>query len=271
MSTWAEDQPAFEAALAAALPAIGTEPRALHEAMRYAVLGSGKRLRPRLCLAAAAAAGGDRRSAFPAGVAVEFLHSYSLVHDDLPCLDNDDLRRGRPTVHKVFGEATALLAGDALQTAAFAVLAPLPGAAGLVAELAAAAGHLGMVGGQAAELETGVDGLDLAGLESIHRRKTGALFRAAVRLGALTAAATPAVLSELTAFADDFGLAYQVVDDLLDSDADDGTPNFARLLGVVACRQRATELLAGAVERARRLHSLDLETMCGWLAGQLDS
>lgn len=199
----------------------GLCPSRLAAAMRYSVLGGGKRLRPVMALLAADACGGDWDSALPAACAVEMIHAYSLIHDDLPCMDDDDLRRGRPTCHKAFDEATAVLAGDALLTYAFEVVAryvkPAEAALGCVRELAWAAGPNGMVGGQMADLlaEGRSDG-SAEELERIHRRKTGALLRASLKMGAIIAGASAEQLEAVDRYGQAVGLAFQIVDDLLD-------------------------------------------------------
>ncbi|MGE5507115.1 MAG: polyprenyl synthetase family protein [Chitinophagales bacterium] len=263
---WAEDAHLIEAALAAALPSAGTPPVRLHAAMRYATLGGGKRLRGFLALLAARAAGGEAEQALPAACALEMVHAYSLIHDDLPCMDDDDWRRGRPATHRVFGEAFALLAGDALLTQAFAVLgaaaaevAPAGRVAQAVAELAMAAGSLGMAGGQADDLDGERRDLSLAQLESIHRRKTGALVRGSLRLGGLLGGADEASLEQLTRYGEALGLAFQITDDLLDvegeqektgktvgKDAARAKATYPRLLGVEGARRKACEAVAEA-------------------------
>lgn len=263
---WAEDAHLIEAALAAALPSAGTPPVRLHAAMRYATLGGGKRLRGFLALLAARAAGGEAEQALPAACALEMVHAYSLIHDDLPCMDDDDWRRGRPATHRVFGEAFALLAGDALLTQAFAVLgaaaaegAPAGRVAQAVAELAMAAGSLGMAGGQADDLDGERRDLSLAQLESIHRRKTGALVRGSLRLGGLLGGADEACLEQLTRYGEALGLAFQITDDLLDvegeqektgktvgKDAARAKATYPRLLGVEGARRKACEAVAEA-------------------------
>lgn len=200
-------------------------PPVIHQAMRYSVMGGGKRLRPVLVGAAAEVVGGSLSMVLPAAVAVECIHSYSLIHDDLPAMDDDDFRRGQPTCHRVFGEAIAILAGDALLTLAFEFLARLSeqpeGPPALVVlqvirELAEAAGTQGMIGGQVLDLEAEKKPIDAAGLEAIHRLKTGALIRAAVRSGAMLAGASPGALRNLTIYAEELGLAFQITDDILD-------------------------------------------------------
>lgn len=237
----------------------------LQEAMRYSVLGGGKRIRPALCLAAANALGQPGDTALAPACAVELIHAYSLIHDDLPAMDDDDLRRGRPTAHIAFDEATAILAGDALQALAFGLLAEargLPDSVRLkmVAELARASGHRGMVGGQSIDLESVGQTLTLAQLETMHRRKTGALIEASVRIGALTAPTVDdAALAALTRYAEALGLAFQVQDDLLDiegdttvigkpqgSDAARAKPTYPALLGVAGARKHLAHLLETA-------------------------
>ncbi|HVT28612.1 MAG TPA: farnesyl diphosphate synthase [Lacipirellulaceae bacterium] len=240
-------------------------PAQLREAIRFALLGPGKRLRPRMVLMAAEACGSSSDAALPAACAVEMVHAYSLVHDDLPAMDDDDLRRGRPTCHKQFGEATAILVGDALLARAFEILAsevlPPSLAANCCAVLARAAGASALVGGQADDLameerqRTTVDGT-LAELEAIHRRKTGALFVAALELGGVIADGTPTQLEALAAYGQYIGLAFQITDDLLDAtgsqttvgkriakDVQRGKLTFPRLIGVEPSRKRAEKLV----------------------------
>lgn len=197
------------------------EPRLLWEAMAYSVLGGGKRLRPLLCLLACEAVSGQWRPALPAAQAVELIHAYSLIHDDLPALDNDDWRRGKPANHKEYGEDIAILAGDALQTLAFQLLSnPViqrpEVQVGWVAELATAAGPLGMCAGQVLDLHAADSAWQESQILDVYRRKTGALIRAAVRMGALAGGANPEQLEALTHYAEDLGLAFQLIDDLLD-------------------------------------------------------
>ena len=217
----AERKALVEAHLFACLPPLGTRPENLTEAMRHAVMSGGKRLRAILCLAAAEAAGGRADIALPAACAVELLHSYTLVHDDLPCMDNDVLRRGLPTVHVKYGEAIAVLTGDALQTLAFEVLArtheSAPGmVARLVRELASAAGAAGVIGGQVEDIAS-AHAPTRAVIDYVFQHKTADLFRAAVRLGATVAQASDADLEKLSTFANGLGLAFQVIDDILDA------------------------------------------------------
>ncbi len=237
----------------------------LQDAMRYSVLGGGKRIRPALCLAAAQATGQNRDAALAPACAVELIHAYSLIHDDLPAMDDDELRRGRPTTHIAFDEATAILAGDALQALAFGLLANGSGLASqarlaMVQELAQAAGHQGMVGGQAIDLESVGKTLTLAELETMHRHKTGALIEASVRMGALSAGQVDTgALEALTTYARVLGLAFQVQDDLLDiegstdvigkpqgSDVARSKPTYPALLGLDGARKHLAELLQTA-------------------------
>jgi geranylgeranyl diphosphate synthase type II len=215
-----ETRELVHAALDRWLPPASDEPRRLHEAMRYAVFAGGKRLRPTLARAACHLLGGTDEEVMPAACALEMLHTYSLIHDDLPAIDNDDLRRGRPTCHKRFDEATAILAGDALQTHAFFVLAaftPRRDAVGdLVLELAGASGTAGMVGGEIADIEAEGEPPDLHRVERIHERKTAALFRASVVMGGLAAGAGAEAIGVLRSFGTDLGMAFQIVDDVLD-------------------------------------------------------
>jgi len=267
--TWLEGQLAegrrlVDSALRRRLPAEDERPQALHKAMRYAVLGKGKRLRPILALVSAEACGGEAAQALPAAVAVELVHCYSLVHDDLPAMDDDDLRRGRPTCHKVFGEAMAILAGDALLTLAFEVLTQQVEEAALsatlVSELARAAGHGGMVGGQAADILA--EGLEPSpeSLDYIHSHKTGALISASVRMGALSVGAAQQSLQALTTYGQRVGLAFQIADDCLDvtssaqelgkatqKDMDRGKLTYPALVGLEEARHAARRLAEEAV------------------------
>jgi geranylgeranyl diphosphate synthase type II len=195
------------------VPPENTPPETIHRAMRYSLFAGGKRIRPVLCLEAAHAVGDHAPGAIEAACALEMVHTYSLIHDDLPALDNDDFRRGRPTCHKQFGEAMAILAGDALLTRAFEILSD----ARLVYELASGAGTVGgMIGGQVADLEGEGQTPTAELLERIHRAKTGALLRASVRMGAIAAGASDRQLDALTCYGTHIGLAFQIVDDLLD-------------------------------------------------------
>lgn len=260
-----------EAALIKNLDVAQTVPPRLHEAMLYASLGGGKRMRPLLVYAAgelgnprasatSTLADGERENMLDtAAAAIEMMHAYSLVHDDLPCMDDDDLRRGRPTVHKAFDEATALLVGDALQTRAFEILAKAPGNSemrlALIAGLASAAGSRGMAGGQAIDLDSVGAKLDLAGLQNMHQMKTGALLTCAVQMGGVVANLSPAEMRSLTSFASALGLAFQIVDDVLDATADSQTlgktagkdaandkPTYVTLMGIDYAQRQAQEM-----------------------------
>jgi geranylgeranyl pyrophosphate synthase len=229
-------------------------PPAFRDACRYPLQTGGKRIRPLLCLAAAEAVRPDAEvesAPLAAALALELLHTYSLVHDDLPCMDDDDERRGRPTVHVVYGQGAAVLVGDALLSEAFAVLASLPAGLGgaLVRELAAAGGARGMIAGQAVDI--GMDGpiVTRDALERLHRAKTGALLRASVRMGALAVGASAADLDALSAYGESVGLAFQVQDDILDADQDSGDagpPSFVKLLGLDGAARLAREEAARA-------------------------
>ncbi len=213
----ADSRTRVEACLDELLPPVDAAPARLHEAMRYAMLGGGKRLRPACVLLGARAVGGDEARALPAACALELVHTYSLVHDDLPCMDDDDLRRGRPTVHKAYDDATAVLVGDALLTLAFEVVATSgERAAEAVRILARAAGSVGMVGGQVLDLEAEGRPLDVDGVLAIDRWKTAALFGASFELGGLSGGGDGASLEALRGVGERLGVVFQVVDDLLD-------------------------------------------------------
>jgi geranylgeranyl diphosphate synthase type II len=252
-----------ESALDASLPP--EQPESLREAMRYSLLAGGKRLRPILCLAACELAGGDPALAMPTAVALEMIHTMSLIHDDLPAMDDDDLRRGRPTNHKVYGEAVAILAGDALLTRAFEMVAlrspgvPAERLLKVVAELSLVAGAPGLVGGQVVDLECEGKQVDLETLEYIHLHKTGALLRACVLTGALIAGAPEPLLEALRTYARGIGLAFQIIDDILDvtassevlgktagKDLTADKTTYPKLLGLEESRQRADALVADA-------------------------
>jgi geranylgeranyl diphosphate synthase, type II len=252
-----------ERALAECVAAPAGPAGRLFEAMRYSLLAGGKRLRPVLALAACEAVGGELAAALGLACAIEMIHTYSLVHDDLPCMDDDDLRRGRPTNHKVFGEAIATLAGDGLLTDAFRVLAsaasvgpprsPRLAQALLetIAELAEAAGSAGMVGGQVIDLLGEGQAMELEQLEYLHRRKTGALFVAAVCGGARLGGATPAQVASLREYAQALGLAFQVIDDLLDVES--STETMGKRTNKDEARGKATYPSLIGVERSRKL------------------
>ena len=238
-------------------------PAQLRRAMQYSLLGPGKRLRPLLVLMAAEACGGTIEAAMPAACAVEMIHAYSLIHDDLPAMDDDDLRRGRPTCHKQFGEATAILAGDGLQALAFEVLArhvrPVEAAVECCRVLAQAAGACQLVGGQADDIAGGLEGSSQGEVEWIHRRKTGALIQASLRLGATVARAGPVRQEALARYGRCLGLAFQITDDLLDvcgqearvgkrvcKDSERGKVTFPALLGIERSVERAKQLVEEA-------------------------
>jgi farnesyl diphosphate synthase len=250
-----------EATLAGALPAAELPPQRLHAAMRHATLDGGKRMRPLLVYATGIAFGADEAMLDAPAAAVELIHAYSLVHDDLPAMDDDALRRGKPTVHVAFDEATAILAGDALQSLAFELLAtsPLPAEArvAMLQELAVAAGARGMCGGQALDIDATGLALEPDALQRLHALKTGALLRASVRLGAIAASVDATTRQRLDVFADALGLAFQIRDDLLDVEGDTATlgktagkdvaqvkATFPALLGVDASRARLQALAA---------------------------
>jgi farnesyl diphosphate synthase len=256
---WARSElDAVERALERWVPA--DAPAGLGLAMRYGVLDGGKRVRPLLVLAAAQAVEGNPEAAMRAACAVELIHAYSLIHDDMPCMDDDVLRRGKPTVHVQFGEAQAMLAGDAMQALAFEVLTPELGVAPalqarLCALLARAAGHTGMAGGQAIDLASIGRPLDERTLRDMHHRKTGALLQASVLMGAACGSPDAAVWQALSEYGDAIGLAFQVVDDILDvtqasetlgktagKDADNNKPTYVTVLGLDAARTHAAEL-----------------------------
>jgi geranylgeranyl diphosphate synthase, type II len=250
-------QKAVDAALNRWVPPESANPSTIHRAMRYSLFAGGKRIRPLLAIAAAEAV-----SAAPAGIesaacALELIHTYSLIHDDLPALDNDDLRRGRPTCHKVFGDAMAILAGDALLTLAFEVLSKLESVDAcrrveLIRELSTAAGTVdGMIGGQVNDLEGEGQGPTAPLLESIHRAKTGALLRASVRMGAIYGGADPAQLAALTGFGEHVGLAFQIVDDVLD--VEQSSEALGKTAGKDAAQKKITFPAVYGVERSRAM------------------
>jgi farnesyl diphosphate synthase len=261
-------------------------PAGLGDAMRYAVLDGGKRLRPLLVLAACDAVGGDTAAAMRAAVAVELIHAYSLVHDDMPCMDDDALRRGKPTAHVKYGEAQAMLAGDAMQALAFEVLTPddgMPAAlqARLVSLLARAAGHDGMAGGQAIDLASVGKVLDESALRDMHRRKTGALLQASVLMGAACGPTTPAAWQALAEYGAALGLAFQVVDDILDmtqasetlgktagKDLENNKPTYVTVLGLPAARRHADELREQA-QKALQRSGLERAARLAWLADKV--
>ena len=249
---------AVEQALAAALPEESAWPATIHRAARYSLAAGGKRIRPVLVLAAGEAVGGAREELLPLACAVEMIHTYSLIHDDLPAMDDDDLRRGKPTSHKVFGEAIAILAGDALLTRAFELLAEVP--AGwdetrlrrrqrATAILAQACGTTGLIGGQVMDLESEGRSIGAAELERLHRAKTGALLSACVRGGAILGGAGEADLERLTRYASAIGLAFQVVDDVLD--ATETAERLGKTPGKDQAAHKSTYVSVHGLERAR--------------------
>ena len=279
-------QARFEAVLDRLLPQESQEPGILHRAMRYSALSGGKRIRPILVYATGRTLGLLDEQLDPIAAAVEFIHAYSLIHDDLPAMDNDDLRRGRPTCHRAFDEATAILAGDALQALAFEILANgLPASSnglGVIKEIARACGSTGMAGGQALDLNAVGRQLDETGLKQMHRLKTGALIRASVTAPCLLAGTDQHSLPHLARFGDCIGLAFQIHDDILDvagnseltgkntlADAALDKPTFVSVLGLEESRRQAREL------RDQALSSLDHvpgdTRMLAWLAGYVVS
>jgi farnesyl diphosphate synthase len=264
-------------------------PAGLGQAMRYGVLDGGKRVRPLLVMAAAEAVRGHAEAAMRAAVAVELIHAYSLVHDDMPCMDNDVLRRGKPTVHVAYGDAQAMLAGDAMQALAFEILTPAGSAiepalqARLCSVLARAAGHDGMAGGQAIDLASVGKPLDEQALRDMHRRKTGALLQASVLMGAACGQATTADVAALSDYGAAIGLAFQVVDDILDVTQDaltlgktagkdevDNKPTYVSVLGLTEARAHAQHLCEQAHAALARTQRLDVARL-GLLADRIVS
>ncbi len=264
--------PLIEEWLDRLLPSTTEIPQIIHEAMRYSVFAGGKRLRPMLTLATGEVFSGAHAELLPAACALEMVHTYSLIHDDLPAMDNDTLRRGRPTCHIVFGEAMAILAGDALLTQAFRTLSTQGGANDavrlrVVAEVAEAAGTVrALIGGQALDLQSEGRDVDSGELEEIHLAKTGALIRCAVRIGAIIGRASEPELVQLTTYAESCGLAFQIADDLLDEtasseelgktagkDAKRKKATYTTLYGIDGARKRAAELCEEAVSAVRSL------------------
>lgn len=252
------------------LPLKDELPNSIHEAMRYSMFAGGKRVRPVLMLAACDAVDGDISKAMPAACAMEMIHTYSLIHDDLPAMDNDDFRRGKPTNHKVFGEATAILAGDALLTEAFILMSNPEFAKGLapgvllqvIHEIAVCAGSRGMIGGQVVDMESeGKKDIDFATVQYIHTHKTGALIKASLKCGALIGGADGKRLEAITRYGEAVGLAFQIADDILDiegtteqigkdagSDQARGKATYPAVVGLAESKVRASELVATAVE-----------------------
>ncbi|HLC18055.1 MAG TPA: farnesyl diphosphate synthase [Thermodesulfobacteriota bacterium] len=241
-------------------------PQGLHSAMHYSLFAGGKRIRPVLTLAAAEAVGGDIEGALNTASAIECIHTYSLIHDDLPAIDDDDFRRGRPTCHKVYGEAMAILAGDALLTSAFEMIGKTPGVAAerllmVILDVARAAGSMGMIGGQVVDIESEGKEVDFPVLEYIHIHKTGGLILASVRCGAILGGADEKELEALTGYGGSVGLAFQILDDILDvegsstemgkatgSDVKLGKATYPAVLGLEESRRRARELVTRALD-----------------------
>ena len=252
-----EQQQLIDCELDRLVPAESIPPATIHRAMRYSLFAGGKRIRPLLCLAAADAVSDAIDGAVTAASTLEFIHTYSLIHDDLPALDNDDYRRGKLTCHKVFGDAMAILAGDALLTLAFQVLSASLKVSErqrvlLAAELSTAAGTVGgMIGGQVADLEGEGRPPDAALLESIHRAKTGALLRASVRMGAIYAGATPSQLAALSSYGEHIGLAFQMIDDILD--VEESSEALGKTAGKDAQQHKITFPAVYGLEESRRM------------------
>lgn len=269
LKSWLKQQQSVvDAELKRQLPRENARPATIHKAMRYSIFAGGKRLRPILCLAAAEACGGEITDALAPACAVEIMHTYSLVHDDLPCMDDDDLRRGRPTSHKVYGEGIAVLAGDALLTESFAVIAKTPATkrynvGDYVAELALTGGSKKLIGGQVLDLEGEGKDLTKKQLVQIHEAKTAALLTSSIRLGAMTANATPKKLEALTTFGYNLGLAFQIIDDILD------VTQTTEQLGKTAGKDEAVEKstypaimgLEGAKKEAARITKKSLNAL----------
>jgi len=258
----------IDKALDSYLPAEDASPETIHKAMRYSIFAGGKRLRPVLCLAAAEALGADHSVALPAAAAVEAMHTYSLIHDDLPAMDNDDLRRGRPTNHKVFGDAIAILAGDALLNEAFLMIshtAPTSRYSEIdfVRELATAGNSINLIGGQVMDIEAEGKTISRESLARIHDTKTAALLTTSIRLGAMAANATPIQLSYLSRFGRSTGHAFQVIDDILDVTADTQTLGKTAGKDIVAEKSTYPSLLGleGAKAEAKRLTKESLQAL----------
>jgi geranylgeranyl diphosphate synthase type II len=255
-SFFEEDRLAVDAQLDRLMPGESVQPPSIHQAMRYSVFAGGKRIRPILCLETARIFAADVAQALYPGCAIEFIHTYSLIHDDLPALDNDDLRRGKPTCHKKFGEATAILAGDALLTLAFETIAAAPVSAerrvAVVAEIASAAGTVnGMVGGQVADLEAEGKKVGAEMLEYIDRSKTAALIRASVTSGALCTGASPEDVARLRRFGETIGWAFQVTDDILD--VEESSAALGKTAGKDVAQQKATYPAVFGLERSHQI------------------
>jgi geranylgeranyl diphosphate synthase type II len=249
-----QQQQVIDTALHGFLPRPSVKPRTIHEAMRYSMFAGGKRLRPVLAVAAAEACGGEAAAALPAACAVECIHTYSLIHDDLPCMDDDDLRRGRPTSHKVYGEGIAVLAGDALLTVAFEILAQAGATArypvaAQITELATASGSRWLIAGQVMDLEGEGKPTTAQQLKFIHLSKTAALLTTSIRLGGMSANATAARLQSLTDFGQALGLAFQVIDDILD--VTQSTEKLGKTAGKDVAATKATYPAIHGLEKSR--------------------
>ena len=252
------------------LPLLSANPQRLYESMRYSLLGGGKRIRPILTIAAAQALGYDRDAMLPFAASLEFVHTYSLIHDDLPAMDDDDYRRGRLTNHKVYGDGMAILAGDALLTMAFELCSQVDGTEdfsaaqqlAIVRELASGSGHQGMVGGQVMDIQAENQEIDLVHLQQIHTFKTGRLIRAAVRIGSIIGEATTQQMQCLTDYSEDIGLAFQIADDVLDmvgtreelgkdagTDEKRGKRTYPSFFGIEGARQLGEECVQRAIAR----------------------
>ena len=259
------DHAAFEATLEKLMPRENAEPSSIHRAMRYSVFAGGKRIRPILCVEAARLFTEEIEGAVHAGCAIEFIHTYSLIHDDLPALDNDDLRRGKPTCHKVFGEAMAILAGDALLTLAFQTLAEAPVEPArrvqVIAEIARGAGTVnGMVGGQVADIEAEKKPVNAEMLEYIHNSKTAALIRSSIVAGALAGGATRENVERLRRFGQKIGWTFQVVDDILD--VEESSASLGKTSGKDQAQQKATYPAFYGIEKSREIAaSLEAEAL----------
>ena len=252
---WSARQKKVDAALDRLLPSAQTKPKTIHEAMRYSIFAGGKRLRPVICLATAEVISGRNDDAIPLACAVECIHTYSLIHDDLPSMDNDDFRRGKPTSHKVYGEGIAVLAGDALLTIAFEMAAscrawPRYSHQDVIHELAVAAGSQKLIAGQVADLEGEGKKITPAELRYIHDNKTAALIASSIRLGAMSANATPKQLERLTEFGETLGLAFQVIDDILD--VTQTTEKLGKSAGKDIAAQKATYPALLGLDKAKK-------------------
>jgi geranylgeranyl diphosphate synthase type II len=259
----AVQQKDIDAELSRLVPGEFVAPATIHRAMRYSLMAGGKRIRPILCLEAARTLSDAIEGVEAAACSLEFIHTYSLIHDDLPALDNDDFRRGKPTCHKVFGDAMAILAGDSLLTIAFQVLSELPHVSAqicvaLIRELSTASGTIGgMIGGQVADIEGERQTPTAELLETIHRAKTGALLRASVRMGAIYAGGTAEQVAQLSSFGEHVGLAFQIVDDILD--VEESSEALGKTAGKDAQQQKITFPAVYGLERSREMAKLECD------------